>query len=152
MMQKPSMPPDLIRRPKGNQFTLRGMFLLVTALCVIFALLGALVKSPAHWLGMAVVPLFCLLVIGVIELSHRCFPPPPWEWRYENWSSLPPGVRQPGESHLPPINELLGTTPFLSNVNDSVVIAAAVDCESDKREVIEQNAPANLDPPAPSEG
>jgi hypothetical protein len=64
-------------RPAGNQFSLRGMFILITATSVIMAILALVIKSPLHWLGALAVPLLCLVIIGVMELGRRLFPPKP---------------------------------------------------------------------------
>jgi hypothetical protein len=64
-------------RPAGNQFSLRGLLVLITALSVIFALLALAIRQPLHWLGTLFVIGFCLLVIGILEGVRRFFPPQP---------------------------------------------------------------------------
>ena len=79
-------PPDT--RPAGNQFSLRGMFVLLTAVSAILALLTLAIRQPLHWLGMLGVIAFCLAVIGVLELGRKLFPPKPRFIYY-----LPPPAR-----------------------------------------------------------
>jgi hypothetical protein len=69
-------------KPAGNQFSLRGMFILLTALSAIFALLALAIRQPVHWLGLLAVLAFCLVVIGVLELLRRAFPPKPRYFYY----------------------------------------------------------------------
>jgi hypothetical protein len=64
-------------QPAGNQFTLRGMFIFMTATCVILAILALVLKEPMDWLGAMLVPVICLVVIGVMELCRLLFPPKP---------------------------------------------------------------------------
>ena len=64
-------------RPAGNQFSLRGMFVLLTAVSVILALLALAIRQPLHWLGTLGVIAFCLVVIGLLELGRKLFPPKP---------------------------------------------------------------------------
>ncbi len=66
-------------RPAANQYSLRGMFLFMTATCVILAALALLIKSPTHWLGVLVVPLCCLIIIAAIELASKTSPSRPNE-------------------------------------------------------------------------
>lgn len=71
----PKPPPPA--RPAGNQFTLRGMFLLTTVLCIILAVLGLSIRTALHWLGLGLIPAICLIVIACLELAYRLNPPPP---------------------------------------------------------------------------
>jgi hypothetical protein len=65
---KPSPPPLDHQEPSQNQFGLRGMFLLMTALCLIFAAISwAGIRQPIHLVGALAIVVFCLIVIGVIE-------------------------------------------------------------------------------------
>ena len=75
MTEKPVPSED--QRPAANQFTLRGMFIVTTAVCVIMALLTLAIRQPMHWLGMLAVIAFCLVVIGLLELGRLFFPPKP---------------------------------------------------------------------------
>ena len=61
--------------PSGNQFTLRGIFILITAVSVILGLLALAIQEPYQWLGTLGIIAFCLLVIGLIELGRKLFPP-----------------------------------------------------------------------------
>jgi hypothetical protein len=63
------------QRPAANQYSLRGMFLFMTATCVILALLALVIVSPVHWLGVLIVPLCCFVIIAAIELASRMSPP-----------------------------------------------------------------------------
>ncbi len=67
------------QRPAANQYSLRGMFLFMTATCVILALLALIIKSPVHWLGVLIVPLCCFIIIAAIELAGRMSPQRPNE-------------------------------------------------------------------------
>lgn len=67
------------QRPAANQYSLRGMFLLMTVTSVIFALLALLIKSPMHWLGVLILPLCCFVIIATIELARTMSPPRPSE-------------------------------------------------------------------------
>jgi hypothetical protein len=112
MTQLPAAPED--HRPGGNQFSLRGMFLYMTVVCVILALLALGVKQPQHWLGMLGIPLFCFLVVIVIEIVRVLFPPKTPRRVY-----LPPVPANPlqtayftdGESPFAPPPEI-GQSPF----------------------------------------
>jgi hypothetical protein len=64
-------------KPAGNQFSLRGMFILLTAVSAIMALLAMAIREPLHWLGTLAVISFCLAAIGVLELLGKLFPPKP---------------------------------------------------------------------------
>lgn len=65
------------QQPAGNQFSLRGLFVLITAMSVIFALLALAIRQPHQWLGALGVLAFCLLLVGVIEGFRVLFPPKP---------------------------------------------------------------------------
>jgi hypothetical protein len=69
--------PAAAHRPAGSQFSLRGLFVLLTAVSVMFAILALVIRSPLHWLGALGVPVICIGVIAVMELVRRCFPPKP---------------------------------------------------------------------------
>lgn len=64
-------------RPAGNQFTLRGLFIVMTTICVILALLAIFVKTPLQWLGLLAIPVTCLLLILLVELGRWLRPPLP---------------------------------------------------------------------------
>ncbi|MFN0018929.1 MAG: hypothetical protein ACKVP0_11765 [Pirellulaceae bacterium] len=64
-------------RPSGNQFTLRGLFILMTATCVILAILALVIKDPIGWLGVVLVPLVCGMIIVAMEITRLMFPPKP---------------------------------------------------------------------------
>lgn len=81
-------PNDAGHRPAGSQFSLRGMFVLLTATSVMFAVLALVIRSPLHWLGALLVPVICAALIGLIELGRRLFPPPPK--RYLTLRDVPP--------------------------------------------------------------
>jgi hypothetical protein len=68
-------PPD--PRPAGNQFSLRGMFIFMTAVSVILALLALSIKQPVQWLGTLAIIAFCLTLIGLMELFRKLIPSPP---------------------------------------------------------------------------
>ena len=70
-------PPSTEQRPASSQFSLRGLFLLLTAMSVMFAVLALVLRSPLHWLGALLVPVICFGIIGAMELGRRFFPPPP---------------------------------------------------------------------------
>jgi hypothetical protein len=72
-----SQPPPPDSNPAGNQFSLRGMFVLLTAVSAIFALLALVIREPTHWLGLLGVIAFCLAAIGILELGRKLFPPKP---------------------------------------------------------------------------
>jgi hypothetical protein len=63
--------------PSGNQFTLRGIFILITAVSVILGLLALAIREPYQWLGTISIVVFCLMVIGLLELCRKLFPPKP---------------------------------------------------------------------------
>lgn len=73
MNQPPAtLPPD--HRPAANQFSLRGMFIFMTAVSVILALLSLAIQQPYQWLGMLGIIAFCLLMVAVLEAGGRLFP------------------------------------------------------------------------------
>lgn len=106
-------------RPAGNQFTLRGMFIFMTAASIILAILALVLKDGEDWLGALVVPLMCFVIIAVMELGRLLFPPKPHFQYY-----LPPLPQNPlqtayfgdGDSPFGPnrnyFGDNLGTTPF----------------------------------------
>ncbi|HEX5105043.1 MAG TPA: hypothetical protein VFV87_14590, partial [Pirellulaceae bacterium] len=53
------------------------MFILLTAISAIFAVLALALRQPLHWLGLLGVIVVCLAVIGVLELLCKVFPPKP---------------------------------------------------------------------------
>jgi len=61
--------------PSGSQFSLRGIFILITAVSVILGLLALAIQEPYQWLGTLGIIAFCLVVIGMIELGRKLFPP-----------------------------------------------------------------------------
>jgi hypothetical protein len=63
--------------PTGSQFSLRGIFILITAVSVILGLLAVAIREPYQWLGTLGIIAFCLMVIGVIELARKLYPPKP---------------------------------------------------------------------------
>ncbi|MCE9525024.1 MAG: hypothetical protein K8R36_03105 [Planctomycetales bacterium] len=77
-------------RPSGNQFTLRGLFIFMTATCVILAILALVIKDPIGWLGVVLVPLVCGMIIVVMEIARLMFPPKPHFHYY-----LPPVPQNP---------------------------------------------------------
>jgi hypothetical protein len=81
--------------PAGNQFSLRGMFLFTTAMCVILAVLALAIREPWHWLGVLGVAAICLAIIGVLEIARKMFPAAP---RYRSYV-LPPNLLQTMEFH-----------------------------------------------------
>ena len=95
-------------QPAGNQFTLRGLFLFITATCVILAILALVLKQPMDWLGALLVPVICLMVIGIIELGRLLFPPKPNRFYYP-----PPLPRKPMQTEY--FGE--GENPFASGEN-----------------------------------
>jgi len=102
-MSQPSSSPPADRRPAGNQFSLRGLFILMTAVSLILALLALAIRQTHHWLGALCVLVFCLLVIGALEGLRRLFPPKPRLIYY-----LPP----PPPNPLPALNLSDGNSPF----------------------------------------
>ena len=68
--------------PSGNQFSLRGIFILITAVSVILGLLALAIRDPYQWLGTLGIVAFCLIVIGVIELARKLYPPKPRRPKY----------------------------------------------------------------------
>ncbi len=111
-------------RPAGNQFSLRGLFVLITVVSPILALLALAIRQPVHWLGTLCVIAFCLLVIACLEGIRQAFPrkapaaydlPPlpsnPFQARYfsdgESPFGSPPGG---GESPFAP-RKSLGIPP-----------------------------------------
>jgi hypothetical protein len=97
-------------RPAGNQFSLRGLFVFTTALCVILALLALAIKQPWQWLGLLAVTGFCLAMIGVVEAGRKLFPAPP---RYRSYE-LPPHFQNP----LQTIDFRSGDNPFADESRD----------------------------------
>ena len=95
-------------RPAGNQFTLRGMFIFMTAARIILALLALVMKEPAHWLGALLVPLICFVIIAVMEICRIFFPPKPSFQYY-----LPPLPQNPLQTAY--FGE--GDSPFGPNKN-----------------------------------
>lgn len=91
-MKKLSGQPTRIEdyRPAGNQFTLRGMFIFMTAACIILALLALVMKAATHWLGALLVPLICFVIIAIMEIFRLLFPPKPHFQYY-----LPPLPQNP---------------------------------------------------------
>jgi len=69
--------------PSGNQFSLRGIFILITAVSVILGLLALAIREPYQWLGTLGIIAFCLMVIGVIELVRKLYPPKPRLPKYQ---------------------------------------------------------------------
>src|SRR5204862_7879160 len=65
MTTEPTPPTD--HRPAGSQFSLRGMFALLTATSVMFAILALVIRSPVHWLGALAVPVICVGIMGAVE-------------------------------------------------------------------------------------
>lgn len=76
-MSQESVPATSGQQPAGNQFSLRGLFVLITAMSVIFALLALAIRQPYQWLGALGVLAFCLLLVGAIEWFRVLFPPRP---------------------------------------------------------------------------
>lgn len=97
-------------RPAGNQFSLRGLLVLITALSVIFALLALAIRQPLHWLGTLFVIGFCLLAIGVLEGLRKAFPPRPR--RIHNYYVPPPPANP-----LQTLDLTSGVNPFGSPPN-----------------------------------
>ncbi|HZN32189.1 MAG TPA: hypothetical protein VFB80_00170 [Pirellulaceae bacterium] len=87
--------PAADRRPAGSQFSLRGLFALLTATSVILAILALVIKSPLHWLGALFVPVICITLIGVMELGRRLFPPPAKRYLSPKDLATLPGVPFP---------------------------------------------------------
>ncbi|MDX1947230.1 MAG: hypothetical protein SFU86_17650 [Pirellulaceae bacterium] len=83
------------QRPAGNQFSLRGLFILMTAISAILALLSLVLREPLHWLGMLGIIAFCLAMVGVLEAGRKLFPPRPYvptpAWGYPVAVPIPPG-------------------------------------------------------------
>jgi hypothetical protein len=80
-------PPTADPRPGGSQFSLRGMFVLMTAMSIIFAVLALVLKTPRHWLGALALPFICVSIIATIEFFRALFPPQP---RFPPHLSPPP--------------------------------------------------------------
>jgi len=113
--------------PSGNQFTLRGIFILITAVSVILGLLALAIREPYQWLGALGILAFCLIVIGVLELVRKLFPPTsrPPNYRMTPLRTLPVDPLQTmdyggGESPFdsPPGS---GESPFRSPPTDSEI-------------------------------
>lgn len=106
-------------RPAANQFSLRGMFILITAASVIMAVLALVIRSPMHWLGTLAIPFNCLFWIALLELGRLLFPPKPHFQYY-----LPPLPQNPlqtayfgaGDSPFGPsknyFSDNFGNSPF----------------------------------------
>ncbi|MCI0360358.1 MAG: hypothetical protein L0211_17925 [Planctomycetaceae bacterium] len=92
--------------PSGSQFSLRGIFILITAVSVILALLSLAIRQPYQWLGTLGIIAFSLAVIGLLELFRKLFPPKPPFPKYQppgtNPFGSPPGA---GEFPFMPPNE-----------------------------------------------
>ena len=99
------------QRPAANQYSLRGMFLFMSATCVILALLAWVIRSPVQWLGVLMVPLCSFLIIAALELAGRISPP-----RLNEHYSYPPA----------PENELQ-TVYFNDKENPFGIAAKAID-------------------------
>lgn len=99
-------------RSSGSQFTLRGLFFGMTAVCVILALLALAIRQPLHWLGALAVPLICLAIIAVLELVRRLFPPRP---RFQNHFAPRPYASQP--HNLLPTQRDEASSPFAPRQN-----------------------------------
>jgi hypothetical protein len=95
-------------RPSGNQFTLRGLFIFMTATCVILAILGLVIKDPIGWLGVVLVPLVCGMIIVALEIGRLMFPPKPHFHYY-----LPPLPQNPMQTAY--FGE--GDSPFAAKKN-----------------------------------
>jgi len=94
-MSHKATPSPADQRPAGNQFSLRGMFVLITAVSVILALLALAIQAPIQWLGVLGVIAFCLIAVGVLEGLRVLFPPQPRHVYY--YPPLPPpGALQTG--------------------------------------------------------
>lgn len=93
-------------KPAGNQFSLRGMFVLLTAVSAMFALLALVIREPTHWLGLLGVIAFCLAAIGLLELGRKLFPPKPRFIYY-----LPPPPSRPANP-LQTLDFTDGYSPF----------------------------------------
>ena len=66
------LPHELPHEPARNQFGLRGMFLLMTAICLILgAISWAGINQPRELLGALALVIFCAVTIGVIEFFQR---------------------------------------------------------------------------------
>jgi hypothetical protein len=120
MNQPPSLPAE--PRPAGNQFSLRGLFFLITALSLILALLALVIRQPLHWLGALGVVVFCLAVVGALEGLRRAFPPPA---RRVYVVYTPPQASGVNPFGSPPAN---GESPFAPRVPTSN--SAQTDSES----------------------
>ena len=92
---KPEPAPAADRRPAGSQFSLRGMFALLTATSVIFAILALVIRSPLHWLGALFVPVICGSIIAMMELARRWFPPPRWRREQLGENPFGPPITRP---------------------------------------------------------
>jgi hypothetical protein len=108
MNQPPALPAE--SRPAGNQFSLRGLFILITALSLILALLALVIRQPLHWLGALGVVGFCLAVVAALEGLRRAFPPAA-QRIYVVYTPPPNGGINPFQS--PPAS---GESPFAPRV------------------------------------
>jgi hypothetical protein len=109
--------------PSGNQFSLRGIFILITAVSVILGLLALAIQEPYQWLGTLGIITFCLAVIGLVELGRKLFPPQPRFPKY-----LPPLPANPlqtmhfGDGESPFSQEpAAGESPFRPPPTDSKI-------------------------------
>jgi len=93
--------------PSGNQFTLRGIFILITAVSVILGLLALAIREPYQWLGTLGIIAFCLAMIGLLELGRKLFPP---KLRLPNYRTTP--VRTLPANPLPTMDRGGGESPF----------------------------------------
>jgi hypothetical protein len=83
------------------------MFVLLTAVSAIFALLALVIREPTHWLGLLGVIAFCLAAIGILELGRKLFPPKPRFIYY-----LPPPTQRPPMHPLQTLDFTDGYSPF----------------------------------------
>lgn len=57
--------------PSRNQFGLSGIFLLMTAVCLILAAISwAGIRQPTHLFGALAIVVFCVCLIGLIEIAR----------------------------------------------------------------------------------
>jgi hypothetical protein len=115
-MSEPSSP-----APSGNQFTLRGIFILITAVSAILGLLALAIREPLHWLGTLGIIAFCVVVIGLIELGRKLFPSQP---RFSQYVPPPPPhplqTMHSGSGESPFQSSLgSGESPFLSSPSEA---------------------------------
>jgi hypothetical protein len=121
LIKQPHLQPTRIEdyRPAGNQFTLRGLFIFMTATCVILAILALVMKEASHWVGALSVPIICLMIILAMEIGRLLFPPKPSFQYY--LPPLPPNPMQTayfgeGDSPFAPsknyFSDNYGNNPF----------------------------------------